>query len=220
MWLADGFNAAYYDLRGRYGPMACRADPSAEYCTEHTEIQPAGSFAVQKLSLEALLTAGAAGGRWGPNGGFENYSDCGLSGGEYSCSCGLGCDCGCDCGSPAGECGCDCDGGLANTIGRCPSHGFATEGTSSPFGDWHSLFAQKGAGIAHWYDFLRAGGCAGPAGAGCTWRVAAHVKATNLAYHQRSVDTLVQARPPTKPASRSARRRYPCGEATAGRDAT
>jgi hypothetical protein len=193
MWLADAFLAAYYDLRGRYGPMACR-DPIArnsEFCSEYTEIMPRGDFAVRQVVIEANLASQPSNGGWG------NYSTCGLSDDRksYSCFCGAGCDCGCDCGD---GCGCDCNG-LPNTIGRCPSHGFSTQGTSLPYGDWHSLFAQKGAGTSHWYDTLAAGGCAGgvlsPA---CTWRVAKFVKATNLSCHANMVDAAVEQLPQMK----------------------
>ena len=103
---------------------------------------------MQQLVVEVKLTSPTSS---SPNGGWGNYSTCELGAGrsQYSCSCGLGCDCGCDCGS-GGECGCDC-AGLANTVGRCPSHGFATQGTSPPFGDWHSLFAQKGMNWLSYY---------------------------------------------------------------------
>ena len=41
-WLADPFNAAYYDLRGRYGPMACRSPMArgSEFCSEALEVEP------------------------------------------------------------------------------------------------------------------------------------------------------------------------------------
>ena len=41
-WLADPFNAAYYDLRGRYGPMACRSPIArgSEFCSEALEVEP------------------------------------------------------------------------------------------------------------------------------------------------------------------------------------
>jgi hypothetical protein len=176
MWLADAFLAAYYDMRGRYGPMACRnaATRYSEFCSESQEILPRGEFAVRKLVIEANLASQLTNGGWG------NYSTCSLSDdrSSYSCFCGSGCDCGCDCGGQ-GECGCDCVG-LANSIGRCPTHGFATAGTSPPYGDWHSLFAQKGQG-QHWYNTLRTGGCAnGAKSADCTWLVAEDVKTTNL----------------------------------------
>ena len=151
---------------------------------------------MQQLVVEVKLASPTSG---SPNGGWGNYSTCELGAGrsQYSCSCGLGCDCGCDCGS-GGECGCDC-AGLANTVGRCPSHGFATQGTSPPFGDWHSLFAQKGKGRAHWYSLLRAGGCApGRPADDCMWRVAEHRAATNLSCHTDAVDALVEARGPMK----------------------
>ena len=62
MWLADAFLAAYYDLRGRYGPMACRI-PSTEYsefCTEYAEIMPREAFAVRQLVIEANLVSQSA----------------------------------------------------------------------------------------------------------------------------------------------------------------
>ena len=41
-WLADPFNAAYYDIRGRYGPMACRSPMArgSEFCSEALEVEP------------------------------------------------------------------------------------------------------------------------------------------------------------------------------------
>eukprot|EP01045_Picozoa_sp_COSAG04_P012638 COSAG04_NODE_858_length_9827_cov_4.159025_1_plen_95_part_00 len=41
-WLADPFNAAYYDIRGRYGPMACRSPIArgSEFCSEALEVEP------------------------------------------------------------------------------------------------------------------------------------------------------------------------------------
>ena len=41
-WLADPFNAAYYDIRGRYGPMACRSPKvrGSEFCSEALEVEP------------------------------------------------------------------------------------------------------------------------------------------------------------------------------------
>ena len=41
-WLADAFNAAYYDIRGRYGPMACRSPIArgSEFCSEALEVEP------------------------------------------------------------------------------------------------------------------------------------------------------------------------------------
>jgi arabinogalactan endo-1,4-beta-galactosidase len=201
MWHADAFLAAYYDLRGRYGPMACH-DPGAagsEFCSEYQEIAPRANFVVRKLVVEANLASQPTNGGWG------NYSTCGLSldRASFSCFCGAGCDCGCDCGE---GCGCGCDG-LANTIGRCPSHGFGTAGSSPPYGDWHSLFAQKGVG-QHWYNTLRSGHCDGEATAAggtqpqpralaptCTWRVAEYAKSTNLSCHADKVDSAMEARP-------------------------
>ena len=41
-WLADAFTAAYYDIRGRYGPMACRSPIArgSEFCSEALEVEP------------------------------------------------------------------------------------------------------------------------------------------------------------------------------------